>query len=99
MNIFLAHEWSEAAIAKFADLSSSDKELRMTVHEVKDKVLSVSLVDVSSELDIAEEMKKTGLAISTKIFKSTTSSSLVPSSEATSKRPSQRTQDYTCVAS
>ncbi|CAB4039042.1 tudor and KH domain-containing, partial [Paramuricea clavata] len=35
MNIFLAHEWSEAAIAKFADLSSSDKELRMTVHEVK----------------------------------------------------------------
>ena len=40
-----------------------------------DKVLSISLVDVSSQLDIAEEMKKAGLAVSSKNLESTPSSS------------------------
>ncbi|CAB4006904.1 Hypothetical predicted protein, partial [Paramuricea clavata] len=69
-----AQEWSKAAVFKFDDLTS-EKELRMTVHDVDDKVLSVSLVDVSSQLDIAEEMKKAGLAISSKNLESTPSSS------------------------
>ncbi|CAB4010147.1 Hypothetical predicted protein [Paramuricea clavata] len=69
-----AQEWSKAAVTKFDDLTS-EKELKMTLHEVDGKVLSVSLVDVSSQLDIAEEMKKSGLAISSKNLESTPSSS------------------------
>jgi hypothetical protein len=37
MNISFAQEWGEAAIAKFDDLTS-EKELRMTVHEVKGEI-------------------------------------------------------------
>jgi hypothetical protein len=47
----------------------------MTVHEVDGKILTVSLVDVSSQLDVAEELKKAGLAISSKNLESTPSSS------------------------
>ncbi|XP_028405181.1 tudor domain-containing protein 7-like [Dendronephthya gigantea] len=87
-------EWSEAAIVKFDELTS-EKELRMTVHEIDDAILTVSLVDVSSEMDIAEMMKKAGLAVGTKNLETTSSSSsssLSSSSGPTLERSPSKTE-------
>ena len=43
MNISFAQEWGEAAIAKFDDLTS-EKELRMTVHEVRGEIFIIFFI-------------------------------------------------------